>query len=206
MADLEKSLDQNVITELPYATYVLGNMYKDIGNLDQALRLFEQSDTLAVKNFSMYVHTNNLVGLAEIFFLKWEREHKSEYREKILECGVKHKQVWEKGYYMFHHMGRMTRILGDLAYAEGHLDEALEHYAQAYALLGGRSAGYGPRTFRDELSELEKRIVSLPPRRAIVWCDKLEEAWSDPKQDIKRREDLLSMCRIRRTEARLKLV
>jgi tetratricopeptide (TPR) repeat protein len=205
VADLQKSLDQNYLPELSYASHVMGCVYWDMGRLDEALSWFAKSDAQIQQRFDIWVHVNNLVGSAEIYFRKWEQEPKPEYRARVLEYASELTQEAAKGYTLAHHTGRMTRVLGDLAYAEGQVDQALEHYALAYSLLGGRYAGYGRRTLHDELSQLARRIDNLLPEQAILWCDYLERAWSDATRDIRNREDLLSMCRIHRTEARLKL-
>jgi hypothetical protein len=180
-----------------------------MGDLDEALCWFARSDAQGGQQFDVWVHVNNLVGAAEIYFRKWQQETRpelrAEYQDHILESVTRLRQEAAKGYTLSHHTGRMAHVLGDLAYEEGRLDEALDHYAQAYSLLGGRYAGYGRRTLHDELGALARRIDDLPPERAIAWCDYLERVWSDTTRDIRNREDLLSICRIHRTEARLKL-
>jgi tetratricopeptide (TPR) repeat protein len=209
IADLQKSLDLNYLPEIAYATHVMGCVYWDMGDLDEALCWFARSDAQGGQQFDVWVHVNNLVGAAEIYFRKWQQETRpelrAEYQDHILESVTRLRQEAAKGYTLSHHTGRMAHVLGDLAYEEGRLDEALDHYAQAYSLLGGRYAGYGRRTLHDELGALARRIDDLPPERAIAWCDYLERVWSDTTRDIRNREDLLSICRIHRTEARLKL-
>ena len=205
LADLNLALQQNALTEAPYATHVLGCVYWNMGNLDEALRLFARSDDLARQIFDIRSRINNLVGAAEIHLLRWEQNHNEPDRRQILDNHAALLELVRQGYQFPHHVGRMNRVLGDLAYAEGRFDDALRHYAEAFALLGGRYAGYGRRTFRDELGALEKNIDALPPQQAIEWCDELEAYWSDPQRDIQRREELLSACRIHRTRARRRL-
>lgn len=205
IADLQKSLDQNYLTEMPYATHVMGCVYWDKQDFDKALDWFAQSEAMLEERFDIWNHMNNLIGTAEIYYAKWLQERRPEYRKRILASASQIRREAKLGFTLSHQIGRITRLLGDLAYAEGRFDQALRHYKQAYALLGGRYAGYGRRTLQDELDALAMRIEGLPARAALAWCDALEEVWSSPRRDIRNREALLSICRIHRAEARLKL-
>jgi hypothetical protein len=80
-------------------------------------------------------------------------------------------------------------VLADLAYEEQRYDEALDLYAKAYLLLGGRKAGYGKRTFDDELQELARRIERLP--RDLLSIGATNSNSAGPRQ-MSRSEDAAS--------------
>ncbi len=202
IGDLEKSLEQGSTIWTPYAKHVLGCVYWSMGDLDKALDLFAETDEIARQNFDMRNHVNNVVGAAEIYFQKWETDPQETYKDEVLIRVEEFQRIWDEGYHLIHYKGRLERILGHMAYAEGQLNEALGHYAVAYPLLASRYAGYGPHTFQNELNALETRIDQLPPETAIAWCDHLEQEWAAAPQ---RREDLLSVCQIHRTDARLRM-
>lgn len=206
VADLERSIEQNIITEIAYAKHVLGCVYKGMGDFNKALTLFDESGKLAKELSDVRNHVNNLVTSSEIYIQQWMRNPLPDYRDKILCNSEVLEKYWQDGYRMVHQQGRMLRVLGDLAYVEARFDDARDYYAQAYPFLSTRYAGYARRTFNDELHELENRIASLPPELALAWCDYLESIWVAPGQVAFKSEDLLSLCHIQRTEARFKLM
>ena len=204
IADLRRALSQEVVVETPYAQHVLGCVYWNLGNLDRALELFAESYRLAEEIADVRSIINNIVARAEVYLELWQRSRDPRYSELVLASGAELDRLLAQGYQLFHHRGRMYRVLGDLAYAQGQFDTACARYAQAYSLLGGRYAGYGRRTFEDELRHLESQIEALPPAEALAWCDALTEFWSDASREIYQYGALLSMVRRMRISARFR--
>lgn len=202
---LQKALDENYIAEKPRTTHVLGCVYRYMGDLERALDLFRCSTQLAQSQNDKRSEINNLLGSAEVCFLKWQRDHQPQDREQIIAADATLKYMAQQGYELFHHTARMQRLLGDLAYAEQRFDTALEHYADAFSQLGGRVGGYGLKTFDDELYELGERIDALPPHQATEWCNTLERCWK-PIANMSHQGALLGFCLIHRKNAHQRLL
>jgi len=209
--ELRHSIALNVRVEQPWAHHVLGCVFWNRGDLNEALRLFAISDGLAHKTHDVRSQVNNLVGSAEIYYTQWAAlgQKNTGLSRQIKEKAKELKSLLDQGYDFPHHLGRMKRVLADLAFEAKRYDEALEIYAEAYASLGGRLGGYGRRTFSDELDLLAQRIIRLAqehPREAINWCQELRKRWVDESRPIMQRDTLVSMCDIRGVEIKLHLM
>jgi hypothetical protein len=143
---------------------------------------------------------NNLVTTTEVYYGLWVEQGRQDpgLPEKIEEYSKRLVDIAGQGYP--HHQSRLQRVLGDMKFDEGNFDEALQIYIQAYAQLGSREAGYGQRTFTDELAALSERIVTRlgesQPDLAKSWCRQLRSAWENKSMLVERRGELLGMCRL----------
>jgi tetratricopeptide (TPR) repeat protein len=210
--DILASIHLNVQKELPWAYHVLGCLYWDEMNWSDALKYFDKSDQYAIDIGDMHTQVNNMVGSAEIFYQKWaESGWKNDSQtELILKKAATLQDVIQQGYEFPHHQGRMLRVLADTAFRQNRHEEALHYYAEAYSLLGRRSAGYGPTTFRDEFDRVEKNIMYLAqgekqPAVALHWCKYIKEYLAS-KPDILQASALIGKCTLLETKIRLKVV
>ncbi|MBN1874606.1 MAG: ATP-binding protein [Anaerolineae bacterium] len=202
-SELNRSIEQNVLLEQPWAYHVLGCVFWNWdAQLDKALEYFERSDTLADEVHDTRNHVNNLVGFAEVYYAQWQAENfnsSTEYPGKIQEKVDALKKILEQKYSFPHHYGRMLRVVADVAFEQEDYEKVLVTYAEAYALLGGRLGGYGRRTFAQELDLLVdkiKRLATRDKQLALDWYRKLREYWSDENRHIMRRNELISVCDI----------
>jgi hypothetical protein len=84
----------------------------------------------------------------------------------------------------------------------------MQRYAEAYALLGRRTAGYGRRTFSQELDHIEESILYLAdnenqPQAALEWCKYFKNYWTERIGDIMQAEGLITKCTMLETKIRL---
>lgn len=204
-AILKKALDLGGGKEEPHALHVLGCVYRDQGELDRALELFQKSEQRAQAQHTPPATINNLLAMADIAFRRWQEHHEPQYREQMLALVAELEAVSRENVRLFHHYARMERLLGDLAFEEERYDDALKLYARAFGRLGGRRGGYGRRTFADELVDLGARIERLPPLTALAWCSYLEQQWSDPQQNALEPDELLRQLSAFRRSSRRRL-
>jgi tetratricopeptide (TPR) repeat protein len=206
--DLQKSIEMNVPAEKPWAYHVLGCVYWNLNDLESALKHFETSETLAIETHDIRTRANNLVGSAEIYFTQWMNSKNPELIKKINRASEDLKKLITDNYDFPHHLGRMQRVLADIAFEQKRYDEAMYIYAEAYATLGKRTGGYGKRTFLDEVETLSQKIGQLAkenPEEAYKWCDHFLDYWSDESRTIMRRDELISMCSVHRIEITIQL-
>ena len=198
--ELNRSLAYKGPLEQAWSYHVLGCVYMDQGQFEKALEYFALSDEIAQQLKHVQVMVNNLVTTTEVYYGLWVEQGRQDpgLPEKIEEYSKRLVDIAGQGYP--HHQSRLQRVLGDMKFDEGNFDEALQIYIQAYAQLGSREAGYGQRTFTDELAALSERIVTRlgesQPDLAKSWCRQLRAAWENKSMLVERRGELLGMCRL----------
>ncbi len=206
--DLQRSIELNVPAEKPWACHVLGCVYWNRNELDKALVEFQTSEKLSKEAHDVRTHANNLVGSAEIYYIQWLENKDPVLLEKINRSGEKLTQILQEKYDFPHHLGRMQRVLGDVAFEQKRFEDAKKIYAKAYATLGRRTGGYGKRTFLDEVESLSQKIKQLAqenPREALKWCNYFLDYFTDETRPIMRRDELVSMCSVNKIELQLQL-
>jgi len=210
--DISASIALKVTKELPWAYHVLGCVDWDEGNLDTALKLFEQSDERAHAIGDMHTRVNNLIGCAEIFYQKWivSNQQLDTLPIQIDTKSKDLKKILQQGYNFPHHQGRMLRVLADTAFAQKRYPDALPLYAESYFLLEKRFAGYGQSTFQEEFDRVEKNILYLAqqenhPEVALQWCKYLKEYWNS-KPATRQSGSLIGKCTLLETKIRLNFV
>jgi ABC-type sugar transport system substrate-binding protein/tetratricopeptide (TPR) repeat protein len=210
-ADLAESIALNVPKELPWAYHVMGCVSWNEGRLDDALQLFERSQHAAKNSHDIHTQVNNLVGSAEVFYQMWIRSamQTPNLLENINEKVEALNALLKQEYDFPHHHGRILRVLADVAFAEQDYEKAKKLYADAYALLGRRTAGYGKRNFNQELQHIEDCILHIAnmdnqPQTALDWCKYFKKYWTDRQGEILQAEGLITKCTMLETKIRLK--
>ncbi|MDX9993050.1 MAG: tetratricopeptide repeat protein [Anaerolineales bacterium] len=207
--DLKRSLAFNIVIEKGWATHVLGCVYQNRGKLDEALACFEESRESSTLTFDVRTQVNNIISSAEVNYTKWMESGKQDERwvENIANLDKTLRDLLSEDYNFPHHLGRMQKILGDVAFEQGRFEDARQIYADAFPALTLRKGGYGQRTFLAELDVLNERIDTLANKnkeQAIEWCNWLGKYWSDEDRPILRRDDLVSLCSVRLIELEMR--
>ena len=208
-SDLLRSIEYNIPIEKPQAHHILGLVHWNRGDLQAALKQFKISNRLATDTNDAFTQINNLVAYAEVHFLLWNTEKQPALADKISSYAKTLEDLLAQGYDYPSHLGRMQRVLGDVAFSEKKYEKAMKIYASAYAELGKRSGGFGVRGFQDEINFLSEKIKTLSgenPQEALQWCDYLLEYWSDEKLPLLRRDELVSLCELKKIEIELGLL
>jgi tetratricopeptide (TPR) repeat protein len=207
--DLNHSLEFDILIEKAWTKHVLGCVYQNRGQLDDAMKCFNESLDAATLTYDVRTQVNNMVSSAEIHYTKWLNSGKKDETlvNEIAELDQKLRSLLSQGYDFPHHFGRMQKILGDVAFEQKRYENAREIYAEAFPALTLRTGGYGQKTFLSELDGLSERIDALALENkelAIEWCGWLASKWADDSRPILRRDDLVSLCSVRMIELEMR--
>jgi len=196
--DLVKSISFEIPIEKPAAYHVLGLVYWNRDkDYERALEYLQKSDELALAADDTITRANNMVAFAEISYEQWMEKKDSIFLERITDLHEKLQLLLVQDYNFPIHIGRIKRVLGDIAFEEGNYELARDIYAVAYYKLGQRASGYGKRNFLDEisfLSEKLKKLANIDANTALYWCESLHDYWSDETKELHRRDELVGLC------------
>ncbi|HNT75766.1 MAG TPA: tetratricopeptide repeat protein [Anaerolineae bacterium] len=197
---LKRSIAQDEKALHSWVYHVLGCVYLNLDNYDEAIRCFNVSEQLGVEFHDIRSHINNLVGFAELYYEQWVKSKDATIAQQIQDKAATLEAVLNQGYNFPHHQARMQRVLANLNFDMANYEAALPIYAEAYAKLGIRTAGYAINSdFFQELDTLAERmrfLARIDPEKARAWCAALRKYWSDSQREIMRRDELESLLDI----------
>ena len=202
--NLFASIEYGIPIEKPSAYHILGLIqWNRSADYEQALDYLRMSDELARASDDALTHINNLVAMAEINYERWLQERDPILLDSINSSHKELEQLLSGDYSFPTHLGRMKRVLGDIAFEQKNYALAKGIYQVAYHRLGQQSGGYGRRNFLDEieaLSEKLKTLAEIDTDIALQWCDDLREYWEDGSKKLLRRDELISLCDVSRIQ------
>lgn len=187
--------------ELPGALHRAGHVAEKIYGIDKAEELFKESYERSKESLDVWFIFENLVGFAELDYIRWEKERKQEYADRIAGYLKELEEFEERGYDFPPLSGRMKRTLGNVAYDQKEYEKACKYYQDAYPLIA--KWYYGLYRLPEELDSFGERIDRLPPSIALEWCDALSRYWTELGLD-KEHPEMIDFCTVHRIKAKLR--
>ena len=137
----------------------------------EAAAVFEQAIHIARQVHDDLQRTENLLGLAEALLYMKEQQ-------KAIQCLQEAEQLSLRWNY-FHLLGIAAEFQGDIAYKEGHYQEAFTHYREyCYNMARRNALEYGKA-----LRKLTDLLVSVPKDQIHPIADALITYWSEQHMD-----------------------
>ena len=153
------------------------HVHQLLGDINQAIIDNNQSYDLAKKQRNYYYIMNALVGKAEFDFLNKNYQLIPSYLTTMKE---KYSNRYLQ-YPLFY--GRLLRIIGDVNYIQNNFQESLDNYAISLEYIS-KHGGYGGWSLNYELSQIESKLCSFPPKLVNTWCKTLINTCKDDEQGI----------------------
>lgn len=205
LEDLRRSQASNVRLYQPYTYHIIGCIYWDQGEFPQASQYFEQSDRQATETGDVRCQINNLLTISEMEYQRWidAGKHNLVFLTGIQRKNIQFERLLGQAYGYPHHRGRMQLLMANVAFEQGHYEEALALYKKAFINLSLRVAGYGKFTFADHQKTLSANLFRLAKENrtmALNACNTLKDAWIKAQPPIPRLPELKMLCDIARRE------
>jgi len=186
--DLERAQEIEMEYEQHIILHYLAHVYKDQGDIEKALELFERSYKVSQSLPDPLYELSNLGGQVEIAryqqqFARW-REFEND--------AISYKDQWSMVQYDLPE-GLLWKYLGDLALGDAQLDKAIEFYQQGLPLVA-KAGTYEPYTISTQLRETE-RLFGEQPACLRDLGKALMQFWLDEKLDQAHPETLFFFAR-----------
>ncbi|HKJ38585.1 MAG TPA: substrate-binding domain-containing protein [Anaerolineales bacterium] len=170
--------------DLPTIYHRLGHVAWEMRKYKDAERYFRDSAKIGQKLSDYQQIVNSLEGLVELYYYMGMEKHQAgeaRARDVLYLKAEKQARAWAKKFDQPRvkfplYTGSRLRILGNIAYDQGKYSKALKRYMEAYPYIAQRG-GYSRYMLPKALDWLQERIDMLPPKQALLWCEKFEKHW-----------------------------
>ncbi len=179
----------NQFRELPQVIHDLGHIKWELGNTDEAEKLFLEGYELSKTYSDYFTLADTLVGLAELYAELENWVEVGRYDDEM-------EDLISRGFNFPLFEGRMQRILGDIDFANGDYRRAGARYAKGIATLA-KHGGYGRYSTGEEITRIGGLMDEIPIEMRQEWCN-LFEHYASQMEPGEARQVIDSFVKIRR--------